>query len=175
MSDLLFIRDLILARAGDPVDGYNPMVLAAAAALGLPEPSSMKIDFSGASSQLILGEIHPGDLDKTTAIKYPQFHCWVDDAKDEQQNMGGEFSGQVTAGIRIGVSWRQTSAMGLDFEGYPRAVISAMGTAFNRQMHRGWSLPATAQAYNWKRSPIERSGEHWRQWIIFTMPFLVDV
>lgn len=174
MSDILFLTDLILQRASDPTSGLNPNILTAAAERGIPNPSQLKVDFSGASHQLLKGHIDPAFLDKTTAVKYPQFHVWTETADDQQTNLGGEFSGQVTAKIRIGLSWRKASAQGQDYEVYLRAFVDAMGSTFNRQQHRGWSSPAIAQAFKWTASPAELDGEYWRQWVLYTMPFLID-
>ncbi|HXJ41098.1 MAG TPA: hypothetical protein VNH18_17580 [Bryobacteraceae bacterium] len=175
MSDLFFVEDAILARASDETDGLNPMIRQFAQQFGIADPERYVIDFTPASKQLLQGEIDPADLADTSATKYPQFHVWVKGSIDQADEIGSEFSGIITAQVRLLLSWRGGDAMKVQYDKVARCFVAAMGSAFNRNQHGEYASPALPLPFSFMRTPITRSEENWGQGILYTMPFRVTL
>lgn len=175
MADITFVEDITLARASDPDTGLNANFKALSEVFGIGKPAEHVINFDQATSkQLLIGEIHPDDMEKTSAVHYPVFNIYVKNAVDRQENKGGEFSGDVYLMIRLLLSWRGGDAMKVNYDRLAKCFIAAMGSTFNRQLHKEWASPAIALPFSWQRTAIERAAENWRQGILYTMPFIVE-
>ena len=169
------VREAVILRLADATDGLNARFAAIASAYGINDPSKYSIDFATGSKQFFQGFLGPDDIESTTPLKYPLVCLYSAGSSNQNLQKFTRFSGVVTIGLDIHVTWRKSSAM-QSFEDLGDAFEdSVIGLLNDPTWAASYGAPI---AYNgeisFQKTPLVLEGENWRQSLLFRLIFQVD-
>jgi hypothetical protein len=168
------VRDAVITRLADPADGLNARFAAIASDYGITDPTRQSIDFAPNSKQFYRGYLGPDDIDDTSPAKYPIAVLFSTGASNENSQKFSLFSGTLTLGLDIHITWRKANAI-QNFEDLGDAFEDAVISLFNDPT---WAASYGAPiAYNGQislqKTPLVLLGENWRQSLLFRLVFEV--
>lgn len=134
------------------------------------------IDWTGLQrKQVWIGQVDPSTIGGATATVFPAASIAVTGTQHTGIEKFREWSGDVTAQIAIALTWRRASAVP-DFDEQADLAEDAMYSTLH---DRAW-LSAAGHGMTFAnsieaRGPIEQTGQHWLQVMLFQFTFEVDV
>lgn len=169
--------DQITTRLADDTWGLNATYNALAPSYDLPEESAtLAIDFapaSGKSKNFALANVSPKEWEGSGAFSFPLITLFTNDAENQNLQKFHQFSGPVSVGLNVFLSWRENRLKLSVFEPVAWCMEEAVLTVMNRARNafpidQDWG---EVVVYNgdigWSKSRVERGGQFWVQGIAF--------
>jgi hypothetical protein len=158
------------ARLADETTGFNPLLAAALADMNIETPANWRlpVDFStDASRSFFMADIAPEDFAVSTAHTWPLVTLFAVSAANANRAKFHAFSGPVTLGLNVHVTWPGTKAL-VEMEAVCDAIEETVFAAFNAKAIAEWAMEADHRlVYNGdltvQRGRMARAAESWRQ------------
>lgn len=174
------VLDGMVAKLSDPDEGWNPTANGILHGYGLKP--DMAIEFNSVRN-FFLGDVAVGDLEGTTAIKFPVMTLFASAIVNDAEEKPLLFSGTVIIGWNMILSWMPSKAL-RDFEIYSNAIAESMIWIVNRARpgyeDQKWD-PSFSVAYLGniaiRKSVIKRGedqAQNWYQQVSATLSFAVS-
>ena len=154
------VRDAVQWFLANPTTGFNQAIAATASDGSF---NAFQINFGAKSKNFFLGQIDPLEIESTTPAQFPVMCLYVVGSANTNKQKFCLFSGEVTIGIDVMVSWK-SSAGNIDFDTIPSAIEDAIYSVLNTADFGSWNIPSSYNGIiSIARGPIDKGAEHWIQ------------